>query len=123
MMQDKIPQLPPSVAAQIEREAEDYARKCKSFFPKDVHISSDEPFLRIGYEEGAKAQAEKGIKQDKNFTVRLKATIERKLKQAGVIQFGLFPVEEWDSKEKKQLWNFIESLNDVTLEDLQGEPH
>lgn len=63
------------------------------------------------------------MKQDKNFTIRLKASIERKLKETGIKKHGIWPPDEFDKPdgEKAKWWKFMESLNDITLEQLQGE--
>jgi hypothetical protein len=62
------------------------------------------------------------MKQDKNFTVRLKAAVENRMKEAGVIKYGIHPAEEYSSIKDKALWTFMESLETITLNDLQGNP-
>lgn len=59
--------------------------------------------------------------QDKNFTVRLKAAIEKKLKEAGVIEHMIFAPDEYSSKEDFALWKFMQSLDSITVNYLQGE--
>lgn len=59
-------------------------------------------------------------KQDKNFTVRLKAAIDKRMKESGVIDRML---EGSDHHEdfKDVFDRFMESLDDVTVNYLQGE--
>ena len=40
------------------------------------------------------------MEQDKNFTVRLKAAIEKKMKETGVIEHMVSPPDDWDKKHK-----------------------
>jgi hypothetical protein len=61
------------------------------------------------------------MQQDKNFTVRLKAAIEKRMREAGVIEFGIMPPTQYDSRKKQKLWAFMQSLETITLSQLQGE--
>ena len=60
------------------------------------------------------------MQQNKNFTVRLKAAIEKRMREAGVIDHMIFPPHKYSSKEDKALWAFMESLETVTLDYLRG---
>lgn len=61
----------------------------------------------------------------KNFTVRLKATIEKKMLAAGLLKHGVFPPDDFEKKdtEKMKLWNFFESLEEVNISDLDKDGH
>lgn len=63
------------------------------------------------------------MEQDKNFHIRLRAAIEKRLKQYGIIDHGIMPTHDKDEAyTMKQIneWAFIESLDEITLEFLQG---
>jgi hypothetical protein len=57
------------------------------------------------------------MKQDKNFTVRLKATIERKLKEAGIFDKILSAPINFE-EYTKTVDRFFTSLEDIKLSDL-----
>lgn len=59
------------------------------------------------------------MQQDKNFHIRLRAAVEKRLKQHGLIsEYGANPHRDGESASKE--WAFIESLDEITLEFLQG---
>lgn len=83
--------------------------------------AAKEAILReYNLENGEPQPSNVAIKQDKNFTIRLKAAIEQRLRATGVIDHMILQPHEHSSREKKQLWAFIESLETITLESLQG---
>lgn len=58
--------------------------------------------------------------QDKNFTVRLKAAVLKRMKETGVIDMMLNGSKHYKEYEKLER-RFFESLNDIELAYLQGE--
>lgn len=59
------------------------------------------------------------MEQDKNFDVRLKASIDKRIEEAGIWNMVLDACKDYDEyKAKKQA--FMDSLNDITLNKLQG---
>lgn len=62
--------------------------------------------------------------QDKNFHIRLRAAVEKRLKQHGIIDHSIMPTHDIDqayTKKQRNEWAFIESLDEITLEFLQGQ--
>lgn len=66
------------------------------------------------------AAPEAGIRQDKNFTVRLKAAIDKRMSKLGIWDSVLHLLKSYDDYKEHQT-KFFESLEDITLESLQGE--
>lgn len=64
------------------------------------------------------------MEQDKNFHIRLRAAVEKRLKAHGIIsKYGIMPTHDKDvayTDKQKREWAFIESLDEITLEFLQG---
>jgi hypothetical protein len=62
------------------------------------------------------------MQQDKNFTVRLKAAIDKRLVESSMVSTSpSLSIDEYSSDEKKALNKFMESLGEITLDYLQGE--
>lgn len=65
-------------------------------------------------------QKTKYMKQDKNFTVRLKAAIDKRLMESGVTSSVTLSIDEYSTEKQKALYKFMESLGEITLDYLQG---
>lgn len=59
--------------------------------------------------------------QDKNFHIRLRAAVDKRLREYGVIDFSPMPPDVPGTSKYHKVWAFIESLDEITLEYLQGE--
>lgn len=64
------------------------------------------------------------MQQDKNFHIRLRAAVEKRLKEHGLIsKYGVKPTHDKDqayTDKQMREWAFIESLDEITLDYLQG---
>lgn len=58
-------------------------------------------------------------KEDKNFGVRLKASIDKRMKEAGIWDKLLKQSKRWDDYKEMER-KFFDSMDDITLNHLQG---